>query len=803
MASRRIASLLYRRQEARSRSRAVRPAIESLESRVLLTSLPPGFSESVVTGGINRPTAMDFAPDGSGRLFVAEQGGTLGVIVNGQLQATPFVSLNVDSTGERGLLGVAFDLNFATDSYVYVYYTVPGSPAHNRVSRFTASGNVAMPGSEVDLLDIDSLSTDTRHNGGAIHFGPDGKLYIAVGDNKVSSNSQSLSSLKGKILRINPDGSIPTDNPFFSQTTGVDRAIWALGLRNPYTFAFGIDPSGNRRMFINDVGENTWEEIDDGIAGSNYGWPYYEGPSNDPNFRSPLFAYNHNGQPAAITGGTFYDPAVAQFPATYTGVYFFADFLNNWIHIYNPATNSETDFASSLPEGVVDLKVGGDGSLYYLAGPGTGNGEVVQIKYSTPPTGNPPSILQQPASQTVGTGQSVSFSVVAAGMGNLIYQWQRNGRNIPGAVLPTYVLPNVQSSDNGAQFSVMVSNAFGQTSSAAATLTVVVLHQPVPTISTSLTAGRYIAGQPVSFGGGATDAQDGTLAPSALTWQVDLHDASGVHSIVPPTSGIASGSFTPSQTGDPSPSVFYRITLTAVDSLGLRQSTYLDVTPQTANLALSTQPAGFTLSLDGRSQATPGTMLGASGMIHTLLAPAGGIVGGVIYQFAGWSDGNTSAFRNLVFPSADASLTAVYQAVGIVPYVTVQGASSRVRRGTVSSVTLSFSGPLDPSSARSRTSYWLVLPGRDRVFGTRDDRRYRFRSDAYSASSGTVTLVPSVRITSRQTFQVIAVASGSGAMIRDSYGRPIDGNRDGQPGGDFVATFGPGSTVAAFAARRR
>jgi glucose/arabinose dehydrogenase len=745
---------------------------------------------------------MDFAPDGSGRLFVAEQGGTLRVIAGGQLLGTPFLSLNVDSTGERGLLGVAFDPNFATDSYVYVYYTVPGSPAHNRVSRFTANGNVAAPGSEVDLLDIDSLSTDTRHNGGAIHFGPDGKLYVAVGDNKVSSNSQSLSSLKGKILRINPDGSIPADNPFFSQTAGLDRSIWAMGLRNPYTFAFGTDPSGNRRMFINDVGENTWEEIDDGIAGSNYGWPYYEGPSTAPGFRSPLFAYNHNGQAAAITGGTFYDPAAAQFPSSYTGVYFFADFLNDWIHVYNPAMNSESDFASGLPEGAVDLKVGGDGSLYYLAGPGTGNGEVVRITYATPPTGNPPSILQQPTSQTVGTGQSASFSVVASGTGNLIYQWQRNGRSIPGAVLPTYVLPNVQASDNGAQFNVVVSNAFGQTSSAAATLTVVVLHPPVPTISTSLTGGRYIAGQPVSFSGMATDPQDGTLSSSALTWRVDLHDAAGVHSIVPPTSGIASGSFTPSQTGDPSPSVFYRITLTAVDSLGLRQSSYVDLTPQTANLSLSTQPAGFALSLDGRSQTTPGTVLGASGMIHTLQAPAGGILGGVIYQFAGWSDGNTSAFRNVVFPSTDASLMAVYQAVGTVPYVTVQGATAQVRRGTVSSVALSFSGALDPSSARSRTSYWLVLPGRDKVFGTRDDRRYRFRSAAYSVSSSTVTLVPSVRITRRQSFQVVAVASGSKAMVRDTYGRPIDGNHDGQPGGDFVATFGPGSTVAALAARR-
>ncbi len=382
---------------SRPRNRATRAKPEllfdHLETRDLLTNLPPGFSETVVASGLVDPTAMAFAPDG--RLFVAQQTGQLRIIENGQLLSTPFLSLNVDSNNERGLLGVAIDPNFASNQYVYVYYTVPGTPAHNRVSRFTANGDTAIAGSEVNLLDIDALSTDTRHNGGGIHFGPDGKLYISVGDNKVSANSQSLSSLKGKILRINPNGSIPTDNPFYNQTTGVDRAIWALGLRNPYTFAFGTDPTGASRMFINDVGENTWEEINDGIAGSNYGWPILEGPSSNPSFRSPIYAYSHNGQPAAITGGAFYNPTTVQFPQAYVGEYFFSDFLNNWIHVFNPATGTATTFATNMPEGSVDLLVDQAGSLYYLAGPGTNSGEVVRIDYSpTPPPPPPPSVTR-------------------------------------------------------------------------------------------------------------------------------------------------------------------------------------------------------------------------------------------------------------------------------------------------------------------------------------------------------------------------------------------------------------------------
>src|SRR5205823_2838468 len=190
---------------------------------------------------------------------------------------------------ERGLLGVTFDPNFASNNFVYVYYTVPGSPAHNRVSRFTANGDVALGGSELVLLNLDNLSSATNHNGGAIHFGPDGKLYIAVGENANGNNSQTLANLLGKILRINSDGSTPTDNPFFN-TAGARKEIWALGLRNPFTFAF---QPGTTRMIINDVCQSTWEEIDDGIAGSYYCWPTTEGLTSNQMFLSPLFAYGH------------------------------------------------------------------------------------------------------------------------------------------------------------------------------------------------------------------------------------------------------------------------------------------------------------------------------------------------------------------------------------------------------------------------------------------------------------------------------------------------------------------------------
>src|SRR6185503_20927644 len=234
-------------------------------------TVPSGFTDSLVAAGLNNPTAMALAPDG--RIFVCQQGGALRVIKNGALLPTPFLTVTVDSSGERGLLGVAFDPNFVSNQLVYIYYTATTPTIHNRISRFTAAGDVAMAGSEVTVMDLNDLSTATNHNGGALHFGPDGNLYVAIGDNANGANAQSLTTRLGKMLRMTSSGGVPPGNPFINQTSGPDQTIWALGLRNPFTFSF---QNGTGRMFINDVGQNTWEEINDGIAGSNYGWPTCE-----------------------------------------------------------------------------------------------------------------------------------------------------------------------------------------------------------------------------------------------------------------------------------------------------------------------------------------------------------------------------------------------------------------------------------------------------------------------------------------------------------------------------------------------
>jgi glucose/arabinose dehydrogenase len=353
-------------------------------------TLPADFVETQITGnGLGSTTAMALHPDG--RIFVCQQTGELRVIKNNVVLPAPFTTLSVNSSGERGLLGVTFDPNYATNRFVYVYYTATTPTIHNRVSRFTASAaneDVAVAGSEVVLLDLETLGA-TNHNGGAIHFGPDGKLYIAVGENAVSSNSQSLANRLGKILRINSDGTIPADNPtsfpnIAGSPAGANRAIWAVGLRNPFTFSF---QPGTGRMHINDVGQGTWEEVNVGAAGANFGWPTCEGACATAGMTDPLYQYSSAvSAPCAITGGAFYNPTTPTFPAQFIGKYFFADFCAGWIKVLDPLSPSPTDTAVDFATALglpVDIQVGNDGSLYYLA---RGNNSVFRVQFAANPT---------------------------------------------------------------------------------------------------------------------------------------------------------------------------------------------------------------------------------------------------------------------------------------------------------------------------------------------------------------------------------------------------------------------------------
>ncbi len=189
-----------------------------------------------------------------------------------------------------------------------------------------------------------------------------------MGDNATGSNAQSMSTPFGKMLRFNDDGTIPTDNPFYGTTTGVNRSIWALGLRNPFTFGF---QPGTGRMFINDVGQGTWEEINDGAAGANYGWPAEEGSGGAPTYVDPIFAYGHSNNPTlvvgqSIVGSAFYNPGTVLYPAEYVGNYFFADYVQGWVKRMDTANDNAVYSFWGGSGFLTDVAVGPDGALYAL-----------------------------------------------------------------------------------------------------------------------------------------------------------------------------------------------------------------------------------------------------------------------------------------------------------------------------------------------------------------------------------------------------------------------------------------------------
>jgi glucose/arabinose dehydrogenase/regulation of enolase protein 1 (concanavalin A-like superfamily) len=626
----------------------------ALASRKLQAqTFPQGFSQVEVANGISNPTVMAFAPDG--RIFVAQQNGVLHVIKNGVKLGVPALQLTVNASGERGLIGIALHPQFSTNGYVYLYYTLSNG-SRNRVSRFTMSGDVISPSSEVIILDLDPLSGATNHNGGAMHF-KGNFLYIAIGENANTAHAQNLDTYHGKVLRINPDGSAPTDNPFYSATASAQRRrVWAYGLRNPYTF--DVQPATGR-IFVNDVGQDTWEEINDATTGGrNFGWPATEGSTTNPAYTSPVFAYQHgsgDGRGCAITGGVFFNPSATNYPSTYTGKYFYQDLCNSWINYLDLSSGVVRHaFATGLPGQSLALDVGTDGNLYYLSRTA---GRLYRIVYTSSAA---PVITDQPDNLTVSAGQPASFHVTASGTAPLSYQWRKNNVAIAGATSATYTISNTQSSDAG-NYQVVVSNSAGSVVSQVATLTVTTFNAPPsPAITTPVPGALYRGGDVISFSGSATDPEDGTLPASAFTWSVVFHHADHVHDGPPVAQGVRSGTFTIPNTGETAANVFYRLHLTVKDSQGLTAGTFVDIKPRTTTITLNTYPAGLTVTLDGQPVTTPFSTLGVEGIQRTLGVVSPQTFNGVSYIFSSWAHGG-AATQNISTPQPNTTYTAIYK----------------------------------------------------------------------------------------------------------------------------------------------
>ncbi|HEX2696750.1 MAG TPA: PQQ-dependent sugar dehydrogenase [Anaerolineales bacterium] len=296
-----------------------------------------------VVSGLDSPIDIEFLNDGTGRMFVIEQAGRIRVVENSQLLETPFLDITdrVHSTGnEQGLLGLAFDPHYKDNGFFYVNYT--GQLGATFISRFqvTSDPNIADPNSEKNLLHINQPFPN--HNGGETTFGPDGYLYLGLGDGGSAGdpfgNGQSLDTFLGKILRIDVSKgdpySIPPDNPFVNG--GGKPEIWEYGLRNPWRFSFD-QATGD--LYIGDVGQDAWEEIDYVPAGTpgglDFGWNYREGnhkyiaaePPASLHLTYPVVEYSHAEGGCSVTGGYVYRGAMPE----WRGIYLYGDFCSGII----------------------------------------------------------------------------------------------------------------------------------------------------------------------------------------------------------------------------------------------------------------------------------------------------------------------------------------------------------------------------------------------------------------------------------------------------------------------------------------
>ena len=311
------------------------------------TSIGPPTVNAVLTG-LNFPVSLEFAPDG--RIFYNEKDtGNIRIIQpNGTLLPDPFATVNpVFNTAEAGLLGVALDPSFASNNYVYVYYTYrdSGSFTHGHIVRYTANGNTGT--SPRDIFDVTSSAPNTvYHNGGYIKFGPDGKLYAMVGEFHQGQQAQNLTSMTGKMLRMNPDGSPPSDNP----TSG--SLDYAVGIRNSFGFDFD---SSNNRLIATMAGPNSDDKILIIVKGGNYGWPTCLGNCNDPRFIDPLVDINPIVTPTGIA-------AVA--PNSYV----FGEYnTGNLVQLQLNATGSVLSMTTiyNAPNGIVAVELGPNNKLYF------------------------------------------------------------------------------------------------------------------------------------------------------------------------------------------------------------------------------------------------------------------------------------------------------------------------------------------------------------------------------------------------------------------------------------------------------
>lgn len=315
----------------------------------------------VVVSGLAYPTSLCFAPDG--RMFVTEKTtGSIRIIDNGVLLPAPFATLDNNDDGERGLLSVVLDPDFTNNGYVYCFHT-KSSGTTNEVVRFTANGNVG----ENPAVIVPNLPAANNHDGGRLVFGLDGKLYVTLGDVADAANAQSDSSPAGKVLRYNPDGSIPSDNPISG------NPLFTKGHRN--CFGICVDPDSGT-IFVSENGPNCDDEVNRLSPGQNYGWrPSQPCNDSDPNYTQPIQRFSSIIAPTGITVGS----------GAYSGSLLMTSYSDRSLRkidlsdLESGSVTGVTILYQHASNALIDVAMGPDGNLYVAAGDFGGQGSILKL----------------------------------------------------------------------------------------------------------------------------------------------------------------------------------------------------------------------------------------------------------------------------------------------------------------------------------------------------------------------------------------------------------------------------------------
>lgn len=679
-------------------STGLAPTSEAAPAAPEGSNLPPGFTESGVTSiGGETLTALAFTPDG--RLLITTQDGQLRVYENGGLVGTPALDFvtqwpptsRICSNFERGLLGVAVDPDFTTNNYIYLYYTFnrsnacPASSVVNRVSRFVLPANNTIVTTTETIL-IDNIpSTNGNHNAGDLHFGLDGLLYASAGDAGTGgSNARTLANLAGKILRVTRDGDIPLDNPYLDDAgsrrcgdpagvppgSGPCQEIVAFGLRNPFRFAFR---PGTNEFYINDVGQNTWEEIDLGQIGADYGWNCREGAHTytncnpiPPNMVDPIHEYNHNIGCNVITGGAFVPNGI--WPSAYDDQYMFTDAGCSRMWRLDPVTGgyTQTQFATGLnfPNHMIFGPYSNTVALYYAGG-----SLVRRIDYVGSENRSPTAQLM--ASPTAGPAPLlVTFDATGSDDADgdpLTFDWDfGDGAVITGTTGLT--ITHTYTGTGTLTATLLVRDDQGGVSAPATIQIQPGNTAPTPTILTPLTSTLFAVGQTITLTGNATDVEDGALPDSALTWEVLIHHIDVInpgnahtHVYVPPTVGNGITFTTPAPEDLNATALSYlEIQLTAADSLSLTTMITQTLNPNRVDLTFNTAPVDLQLLISAQPYTAPQTVVGWEAWALPVEAPNQMDGSNQFWIFDDWSDGGAAA-HVINVPAASEIYTATFR----------------------------------------------------------------------------------------------------------------------------------------------